>query len=293
VRNSSVVAAIDVGTNTTRLLVARVAEGRLRPLASATEMTALGTGLGRDGRIGEAALDRAEEVVAAMAADARRVGAERLVLAATAIGRDAANSGALLARLARAAGVAPRVLSGDEEAALAFRGLVASGAPDPLLACDLGGGSLEVMGGEGGRLAWAVSLPLGSRRLTERFALTDPPALGAASDLIGAALAELEPAASGHVAGGGVATGGSSAALARLTDSPVLDEVALRLALERTAAAPAASVAAERGLPDARVRVLFAAACVFEAVRRAFRLDGLAVSEAGVKEGLVLEAASG
>ena len=287
-----VLAAIDVGTNTTRLLVARAVDGGLDRLAARAVMTSLGRGLEATGRIDPEALDAVESAAAEMAAEARRLGAERLVVGCTAVARDAANADELLRRLGAATGVAPRVLSGDEEAALTFRGLVAAGAPDPLLACDLGGGSLEIMGGEGGSLAWAVSLPLGTRRLTERFALPDPPPLEEAGRLISLVQREVRDAVGERRAGGGVAAGGSAAAVARLAGTDDLDGPALRRAIERLAEAPSAAVAAATGLPPERTRLCFAGAAAYDGVRRAFGLMSLRASEAGVREGLILEAAA-
>jgi exopolyphosphatase / guanosine-5'-triphosphate,3'-diphosphate pyrophosphatase len=288
----NVLAAIDVGTNTTRSLVARPDGGRLERLAARAVMTGLGQGLEATGRIGPEALDAVESAAAEMAAEARRLGADRLVVGCTAVARDAANGDELVRRLEAATGVAPRVLSGDEEARLTFLGLVAAGAPDPLLACDLGGGSLEIMGGEGGRLAWSVSLPLGTRRLTERFALPDPPPLEEAGRLIALVQREVGEAVAGRPAGGGVAAGGSAAAVARLAGTEELDAAALRTAIERLAGAPAAEVAARSGLSPERARLSFAGAAAYDGVRRALDLPSLRASEAGVREGLVLEAAA-
>jgi exopolyphosphatase/guanosine-5'-triphosphate,3'-diphosphate pyrophosphatase len=287
---SAPIAAIDVGTNTTRLLVARASEGRVQPLASGSAMTALGAGLRPGGRIRAEGLDLVELTVRQMASEARTLGAHRIVVACTAPARVAANADQLLDRLASASGVVPRILSGPEEAQLAFRGMVGSGAPDPLFAVDLGGGSLELMGGQGGRLLWATSVPLGVRTLTERFDAADPPDIDLIEPMIEAARELLDPltlAAHGRRA---VTTGGSAAALAALAGSDVLDRDALVRAVERLAASPAEYVAEETGLEPARVRLSLAGAAVLEAVRRSFDLDALEVSRAGLREGLVLEA---
>ncbi len=138
-------------------------------------MTALGTGLEATGTIAPDGLDLVERTVGAMAERARGLGADRIAIACTAVGRDAANAPDLLARIERATGVTPTVLSGEREAALTFQGIVAGGAADELVAADLGGGSLELMGGGSGTLAWATSIPVGVRKLTERFAVADPP----------------------------------------------------------------------------------------------------------------------
>jgi exopolyphosphatase / guanosine-5'-triphosphate,3'-diphosphate pyrophosphatase len=287
-----ILAAIDVGTNTTRLLVARVDDGAITVLARGASMTALGKGLEEGGSIAPDRLALVSEVARRMAGEAREIGAARLVVACTAIARDAANSDELLARLREATDVEPRVVTGEEEAQLTFRGLVAAGAPDPLLACDLGGGSLEVMGGSGGRLEWAESLPVGTRRITERFRLPDPPPLDVADAMVALAAGHVEPVARGRSATGGVAAGGSAVALGTLAGSERLGRAELLAALERMAAAPTAQVARETGVSAERVRLSFAGAAILEAVRRAFDLDALLVSEAGMREGLLLEMAA-
>lgn len=291
-RRGAPVAAIDVGTNTTRLLVARAVGGRIEPLARGSAMTALGAGLRPGGDIGREGLDLVAATVRQMAEEARRLGAERLVVATTAPGRTARNAAALLARLEAAAGVPARVLSGTEEAALAFRGMVASGAPDPLLAVDLGGGSLELMGGEGGRLRWATSVPVGVRSLSERFAPGDPPAIDLLEPMIAAAR-ELLDAVDVPVRGReALAAGGSAEALAALAGTDRLDGGGLLAAVERLAATPAADLAEETGVEPKRLALSMAGAAALEAVRRSFSIDVLHVSRAGVREGLVLEAAA-
>jgi exopolyphosphatase/guanosine-5'-triphosphate,3'-diphosphate pyrophosphatase len=292
VTRTAPVAAIDVGTNTTRLLVARAIDGRIEPLASGSAMTALGAGLTEGGDIGGEGLDLVEATVRQMAAEARRLGADRLVVATTAPGRKAGNVAALLERLEAAAGVPARVLSGAEEATLTFRGMVAAGAPDPLLAVDLGGGSLEMMGGEGGALRWATSIPIGVRVLSERFAPPDPPPLDLLEPMV-SAVRELLDAVDVPVRGTeALAAGGSAEALGALAETDELDRDGLLRAVERLAATPAADLSEETGVEPKRLRLCMAGAAALEAVRRSFRIEVLHVSRAGVREGLVLEATS-
>lgn len=284
------IAAIDVGSNTTRLLVARVRDGRPVPIAQGSSMTALGEGLAATGRIGEAGLAAVRDITAAMAAEARELGADTLVVACTAAARDATNTDELLSSLHQATGVTARVLSGTEEARLTFRGLVSTGAPDPLLAADLGGGSLELMGGAGGELGWATSLPLGVRRVTERYAPPDPPPLDLLGPMVSYARGLIQPVAAEHPATTALVAGGSAVALGRIAGTETLDRDALIRAVERLAAAPARDVAADTDQDPARVRMCFAGAAVLEAVRRTFGLDAVIVSHAGLREGLVMEA---
>lgn len=282
-----------MGTNTTRLLVGRLTGGAPEALARGAAMTSLGAALTDTGVIGAEALDLAEHTVAAMAAEARALGAERIVVACTAVARDARNADELLARLERATGVTPRVLSGHEEAHLTFMGLIGAGAPDDLLAADLGGGSLELMGGAGGRLVWATSLPLGVRRLTERYDVSDPPTLELLGPMTAHVREMVAAVAAEHRCTAAVVAGGSAAALATLAGTDTLDQSALVGVVERLAAAPADDVAADSGLLPERVRMCFAGAAVLEAVRREFGLPALTVSRAGLREGLVLEAGAG
>lgn len=286
------VAAIDVGTNTIRMLVARVAGGRVRPLASGSAMTALGAGLRAGGTVDPDALGLAELTVGRMAEEARELGAGRIALACTAPARLAADAEALLARLGRAAGVPARALTGIEEAELTFRGLVAAGAPDPLLAVDLGGASLELVGGSRGHARWATSLPIGTRTLTERFAPSDPPGIDLVEPMVAAAREVVDPVAAVRSGASAVVAGGSGLALAQLAGTDRLDRDALVRAVEHLVGAPASDVAERFELSPARVRLSLAGAASLEAVRRAFGLDGLLVSEAGLREGLVLELAS-
>jgi exopolyphosphatase/guanosine-5'-triphosphate,3'-diphosphate pyrophosphatase len=284
------VAAIDVGTNTTRLLVARAIGGRIHPLASGSAMTALGAGLTPGGDIGREGLALVSATVRQMADEARRLGAERVVVATTAPGRTAGNAAVLLAHLEAAAGVPARILSGTEEAALTFRGMVASGAPDPLLAVDLGGGSLELMGGEGGVLRWATSIPIGVRVLSERFAPPDPPPLDLLEPMV-SAVRELLDAVDVPVRGTeALAAGGSAEALGTLAGTDRLDRDGLLRAVERLAATPAGDLGEETGVEPKRLRLCMAGAAALEAVRRSFRVEVLHVSHAGIREGLVLEA---
>jgi exopolyphosphatase/guanosine-5'-triphosphate,3'-diphosphate pyrophosphatase len=285
-----IAAAIDVGTNTTRLLVARVESHHLTPLATDEVMTALGTGLETTGAIAPDGLERAERTVGAMAERARTLGAEHLAIACTAVGREASNAPELLARIRRATGVSATVLTGELEAALTFQGLVAGGVAGELVAGDLGGGSLELMGGTAGALAWAASLPVGVRKLTERFEISDPPQRSTWQSIVAETTDRVRPVATEHAAASVVVTGGSATALARLAGAMRLDAAALAGVADLLATGSADELARTTGVDPARLRLCFAGAGALEGIRRAFGLDRLEVSTAGLREGLVLEA---
>jgi len=151
------VAAIDVGTNTVLLTVAEAAGGAIRPLVERAEITRLGRGVDASGRLDPAAIAETVRVLAAYAAEARALGAERLACVATSAARDAANGDDFFAAARVQAGLEPAIISGDEEARLVWRSAWRdfggpAGAPGPLAVLDVGGGSTELCFGEGVKL---------------------------------------------------------------------------------------------------------------------------------------------
>ena len=169
------VAAADIGTNTTRLLVADVGSGgTVAEVERLTEITRLGEGVDASGALAEGPMGRVTSALAHYAERARAHHAERLLAVATSATRDAANRDDFLARVA-ATGFEPRLFSGDDEAITAFAG-VCSRAPgeealpaDGSLVVDIGGGSTELVVGSSEGVAWSRSLQAGSVRMTERF----------------------------------------------------------------------------------------------------------------------------
>ena len=181
------VAAVDCGTHSLRLLVADVDPGRgvQVDVERRVEVVRLGAGVDATGAISPEAMDRALAVTAGYARIIARTGAVAVRCVATSATRDARNAAAFTAGLRALLGVEPEVVSGDEEARLSFlgatRGLDAGRGP--VLVVDLGGGSTEFVRGDGDRIEAAVSVDVGSVRLTERHLRGDPPA---ASGLVAA-----------------------------------------------------------------------------------------------------------
>jgi exopolyphosphatase/guanosine-5'-triphosphate,3'-diphosphate pyrophosphatase len=171
------VAAVDLGTNSIRLLVARFAEGEeeLRDLARDMVITRIGQGVDRTGTIAPEALRRTIDVLRRYCRRARALGAERIHLTATSAVRDSSNRDELASAVLRLTDEPMEVLSGKQEAELSFlgatRGLRVS---TPILVLDIGGGSTEFVMGDGKPTA-AISAQIGSVRLTERYIHTDPP----------------------------------------------------------------------------------------------------------------------
>jgi exopolyphosphatase/guanosine-5'-triphosphate,3'-diphosphate pyrophosphatase len=175
----STVAAIDCGTNSVRLLVARPGpDGRLTDLTRRMEVVRLGEGVDRTGLLSAAAIERTRVALTGYATAIGEFGATKVRMCATSASRDAGNAGEFRAMVRGVLGVEPEVVSGDEEARLSFagavRGLVARA---PYLVVDIGGGSTEfvVGSGPGSGVDAAVSVDVGCVRMTERHLHADPP----------------------------------------------------------------------------------------------------------------------
>ena len=164
-------ATIDIGTNTTLLLVATASGSTVTVLEERAEITRLGRGVDASGRLDPAAIRETVAVLAAYAREARALGASRILCVATSAARDAANGAEFFEAARAAAGLAPEVISGEEEARLvyrsAWRDFGARGSP--LVVLDVGGGSTELTYLDKGTSAWAISLPIGTVRLLEMY----------------------------------------------------------------------------------------------------------------------------
>jgi len=171
-------AAIDIGTVTTRLLIADVTSEAVVPVLRRVVITQLGEGLAASGRLSPAALGRVGEAIASFRDDIATSGAGRTVAVATSAARDAAN-GDELTELLAASGVRLSIIPGDREAALTFLGNASSFPGSDLLVADIGGGSTELIFGTARRgevtVAAAHSFDVGCRRMTDAFLASDPP----------------------------------------------------------------------------------------------------------------------
>ncbi|MFY1586721.1 exopolyphosphatase [Micromonospora sp. WMMD734] len=193
-------AAIDCGTNSIRLLVADLPDPSAGPqaplvdLARRMEIVRLGQGVDRTGRLAPEAIERTRVALAGYAAEIERLGVDRVRMCATSASRDASNAADFRAMVTQTLGVAPEVVSGDEEARLSFtgavRGLPADAEP-PYLVVDIGGGSTEfVVGTREGGVQSAISVDIGCVRMTERHLHGDPPTV----DEVAAAQADIATA---------------------------------------------------------------------------------------------------
>jgi exopolyphosphatase/guanosine-5'-triphosphate,3'-diphosphate pyrophosphatase len=285
-------ACIDIGSNTTRVLVAEVAGGRLSEVSCEKAFTRLGSVLRRTGALPPAAIDDVAGLVAAQSAHAREAGCERIRVVATAAIRAAANADALLTAVRERSGHEVDIVGAEEEARLAFAGATHTHPrplPGRIAVVDVGGGSSEIATGtfEGG-VEWSISVPLGSSSLADACLHGDPPAaaeLQAAADDAAAAFAAVDPPKVDIA----LAVGGSATSMARLVGAAIAPAPLAR-ALAILSGAPRAEVALANALEPERVRLLPAGLHILGAVSERLGLP-LIVGRGGLREGVCLDLA--
>jgi exopolyphosphatase/guanosine-5'-triphosphate,3'-diphosphate pyrophosphatase len=287
-------ACIDIGSNTTRLLVADVRADRLlAPVVERRAFTQLGLACRAGGAVPDATRDALAAVVAEQAREARALGAEALRVVATAALRRSADGLATCHALAAAAGAPVELLSERDEARLAFAGATCglADAHDASIAVlDVGGGSAQlVLGTCAGGATWSTSLPLGSGDLVAGFLPSDPPRAGELAALRATVERTLAAIAIPAV-GRALAVGGSATSLRRLA-GPRLERGTLARALELLCEAPSEQVARQLPIAPERARLLPAGIVVLAAV--AERLGPLEIARGGLREGVLHELAGG
>jgi exopolyphosphatase / guanosine-5'-triphosphate,3'-diphosphate pyrophosphatase len=286
-------ACIDIGSNTTRLLVADIGDGQLRQVHEERAFTHLSRGL-RQGTISPEKIAEVSDVVHAQVGRARALGCVEVRGVATAAIRRAGNGRELIDAIRAGCGLEIQVLSTGEEARLAFVGAAGTLGRIPtgeLGVVDVGGGSCQIVVGEApSQVHWSTSLMLGSSDLAKACLRSDPPSeaeLSAARERISRMLSGVRAPRPAEV----VAVGGSAASLCRLA-GPVLDAPAFTRSLGLLASISADGLARRYGLEMDRVRLLPAALVILEAASERFGLP-LEIGRGGIREGLLLEAADG
>ena len=301
------IGVIDLGTNSSRLLVADVEGDELTELERRTSVTRLGEGLEASGRLSDAAIARVVQTVSGYRELLDLHSAETVVCVATSAMRDAQNGHELAEILRRDFRVDPRVISGDEEARLTFRGATSGRAPGgPALVIDIGGGSTEyVVGGPGDEPSFHTSTRMGSVRHTERHLHSDPPTDGElaalAEDVDRVLAADVPPDVRAGV-GHGIAVAGTATSLAAIdleldpydperVHGHRLPRATCERLRDRLAALPLAERRDVTGLHPDRAPTIVAGATILARSLHAFRLNEVEVSEADILHGAALAAA--
>lgn len=302
------VAVVDLGTNTTRLLVAEVEQGRVRELARRNTVTRLGEGVDSGSKLLDGAMERVFEALSEYRRVIDECGAERTVAVATSAVRDADNGEQFRHELLERFGIDARIISGDEEARLTFAGATSErpGGGEPVLVVDIGGGSTEfVVGRSGEGPGFHVSTQAGSVRQTERHISHDPPAQAEVEQLAADVRRIVEDAVPADVREGvcdGVAVAGTPTSLAAIDqrleryDSGRIHGYRLTLdacerMLEMLAALPEPERRQVTGLHPDRAPTIVAGATILVESLRAFGLDSIEVGEHDILHGAALAGA--
>lgn len=296
------VAVVDLGTNSTRLLVADVDRGDITEIVRRLTITKLGEGVDESRRLREDAVARVEACLEGYLAEIDGIGVARRVAVATSAVRDATNGYEFLAGLEQRFGLETRLLSGSEEALSTFRGVAAGRRLDaPTVVIDLGGGSTELVIGDDGGVAFHRSLDLGCVRLTERFLRHDPPRAEEIAALRTFVHEQVDAARPARVSPSrAIGVAGTVTTLATLDlglaeeDPALVDGHVLTLErIEHEAALLARASVAEllerRGLHPGRAPVIAAGALAVAVIVAVFELEALEVSEADILHGVALD----
>lgn len=287
-------AAIDIGSNTTRILVAEPVEGQLVKLMEQRSYTRIAVSRGRKGKIPKDKVEEVAEVVETQVKLAREVGAEQFRAVATAAIREAPNSKKIAARIAERAGIEVEVISEMEEGRLAFLGATKSlghPAEGTVAVVDVGGGSTEI---SFGRVETGVeevkSWPVGSGMLADELIESDPPS----PSEIRRIRDRIEDDLSGKLPGPvdqAVAVGGSATSLRRMVGT-VLEYETLERGIRVLTGEPVSEVARLYELDPVRVRILPTGILILERVSDLLGMP-LQIGKGGIREGMILDQLNG
>jgi exopolyphosphatase/guanosine-5'-triphosphate,3'-diphosphate pyrophosphatase len=296
------VAVIDVGTNSTRLLVADVVEGRVSPLERRSTVTRLGRGVDLSGHLAHEAIEDVCTAIDGYVGILEELGAETVDAIATSAVRDADNGSAFIAELRERFALSARVLDGEEEARSTYLGATSESPPgEPTLVVDIGGGSTELIVGSGAEISFHDSLQAGVVRHSERCISSDPPT---ASELEALAT-DVRGLIEGSVGAGvearhGIAVAGTPTSLASVemglepydpsrVHGHVLALPSIQRMLSRLASAPLAQRVRIPGLHPDRAATIVAGVVILVETMRAFDLEQITVSEHDILYGTALQ----
>jgi len=294
---------IDIGTNSTRLLVADVAGGRVSEVERRSRVTRLGRGVDLSGQLSSEAIEAVCEAIAGYVTIYEEAGAEAVDAIATSAVRDASNGDAFVAELRERFALSARVLGGEEEARLTYLGATSERTPtEPTLVVDIGGGSTELIAGAAEEIAFHASLQAGVVRHTERHISKDPPSTTDLEALATDVRGLIEAAITGRPEAGavaGIAVAGTPTSLASVemglepydparVHGHVLSLPSIQRLLSQLASAPLAERAEIAGLHPDRAPTIIAGVMILIETMRAFGLERITVSEHDILYGAAI-----
>jgi len=299
-------AVVDIGSNSTRLLIAEVKDGRVgAELERRSTVTRLGAGVDADGRLREDAIERVFATLESYKAEIDRRRCDRGLAVLTSAVRDSANGAEFAAAVSERYGLQAHVLSGDQEARLTFLGATSERDPadaTPTLVFDIGGGSTEMVLGAGTEVSFHVSSQAGVVRQTERHLHRDPPDEQERGELVADVhriLAEAVPSERREGVCRGIAVAGTATSLAAIAQDLdpydpervhgyILSAQECERILARLARLPLAQRREVAGLHPDRAPTIIAGVLIFEQVLRLFGLDRVEVSEHDILRGAAI-----
>lgn len=304
--DSKRVAVVDIGTNSTRLLVADVAGRRVSEVERRTRVTRLGRGVDLSGQLSSEAIEDVCDTVAEYVALYEDLGAVAVTPIATSAVRDASNGGAFIAELRERFDLSAKTLDGEQEALLTYLGATAENPPvDSTVVVDIGGGSTELIVGTNGDVGFHTSLQAGVVRHSERHLPADPPTASGlealAADVRGLLDSAVGERPDAH-ANAGIAVAGTPTSLAavelglaeydsELVHGHVLELGSIQHMLSTLASMPLSERARLTGLHADRAPTIVAGVVVLTEVMRAFGLERITVSEHDILYGVAINSA--
>jgi exopolyphosphatase/guanosine-5'-triphosphate,3'-diphosphate pyrophosphatase len=307
VEDSHRVAVVDIGSNSTRLLIAEVDGGRVSEVERQSRVTRLGRGVDLSGQLSAEAIEAACEAIGDYVALCGEAGVERIESIATSAVRDASNGSAFVAELRERFALSARVLDGEEEARLTYVGATCERPPtEPTLVVDIGGGSTELIVGTGEEIAFHASLQAGVVRHSERHISNDPPTTLELEALAKDVRALIDSAIAGQAAAAakaGIAVAGTPTSLASIeiglepydpkqVHGHTLTLGSIQRLLSQLASAPLSKRVEITGLHPDRAPNIVAGVVILVETMRAFGLDEVDVSEHDILYGTAITAVS-
>ncbi|HVY76956.1 MAG TPA: Ppx/GppA phosphatase family protein [Solirubrobacterales bacterium] len=301
------VAVIDIGSNSTRLLIAAVTGGRVVEVERQSRVTRLGRGVDLTGQLAAEAIEAACGAIADYVAICREAGVDAIEAIATSAVRDASNGSAFTAELRERFALSARVLDGEEEARLTYLGATCEHTPsEPTLVIDIGGGSTELIVGTGEEISFHTSLQAGVVRHSERHITTDPPSTTELEALARDVRNLVEGAIAGQPgtnARAGIAVAGTPTSLASIeiglepydpkqVHGHTLTLASIQRQLSKLASAPLSKRVEIVGLHPDRAPNIVAGVVILVEAMRAFGLESIEVSEHDILYGTAISVVS-
>jgi len=305
--DSHTVAVIDIGSNSTRLLIAAVADGRVTEVERQSRVTRLGRGVDLSGQLSAEATEAACGAIADYVAICRETEVDHIEAIATSAVRDASNGSAFVAELRERFALSARVLDGEEEARLTYLGATCEQRPiEPTLVIDIGGGSTELIVGRGDEISFHTSLQAGVVRHSERHITNDPPETTELEALAGDVRGLIEGAIADQPnarAAAGIAVAGTPTSLASIeiglepydpkqVHGHTLTLTSIQRQLSKLASAPLSKRAEIVGMHPDRAPNIVAGVVILVEAMRAFGLENIEVSEHDILYGCAISAVS-